>query len=172
GGRMSQNDRIVAPMTCQGQFGITGIPGALFDCADWNTPAALSRQRADLGIDTQMVDARIVLQPTSKVTWRANAKYQREDYAGTYWMYNPLTGQWGYPAENGSQGSVVPGEAGIWDPVLSPGAPTRIRNLPLDRELHQLSFGGDWRLGRKNTLGATYTFERTERTHREVATTR
>ena len=172
GGRMSQNDRIVAPMTCQGQFGIAGIPGALFDCADWNTPAALSRQRADLGIDTQMVDARVVLQPTPAVTWRANAKYQREDYDGTYWMYNPLTGQWGYPAENGSQGSVVPGEAGIWDPVFSPGAPTRIRNLPLDRELHQLSFGGDWRLGEKNTLGATYTFERTERTHREVATTR
>ena len=34
-----------------------------------------------------------------------------------------------------------------------------------------LEAGGDWRLGDKNTLGATYTFERTERTHREVATT-
>lgn len=171
GGRMSQNDYIVAPMTCQGQFGIPVIPGALFDCANWNTTDALSRKRSDLGIDTQMVDARVVLQPTDTVTWRANAKYQREDYDGTYWMYNPLTGQWGYPAENGSQGSVVPGEAGIWDPVLSPGAPTRIRNLPLDRELHQVAVGGDWRLGDKNTLGATYTFERTERTHREVATT-
>ena len=171
GGRMSQNDYIVAPMTCQGQFGIPVIPGALFDCANWNTTDALSRKRSDLGIDTQMVDARVVLQPTDTVTWRANAKYQREDYDGTYWMYNPLTGQWGYPAENGSQGSVVPGEAGIWDPVLSPGAPTRIRNLPLDRELHQFALGGDWRLGDKNTLGATYTFERTERTHREVATT-
>src|SRR5690606_9523383 len=79
GGRMRQNDRIVAPMTCQGQFGIAGIPGALFDCTDWNTSASLSRERADLGIDTQMVDARVVLQPSSKVTWRANAKYQRED---------------------------------------------------------------------------------------------
>src|SRR3546814_1654877 len=87
-------------------------------------------------------------------------------------MYNPLTGQWGYPAENGSQGSVVPGESGIWDPILSPGAPTRIRNLPLDRELHQFSAGVDWRLDDKNTLGATYTFERTERTHREVAPTK
>src|SRR3546814_9525170 len=82
-----------------------------------------------------MVDARVVLQPTDTVTWRANARYERQDYDGTYWMYNPLTGQWGYPAENGSQGSVVPGESGIWDPILSPGAPTRIRNLPLDREL-------------------------------------
>ena len=168
---MRQNDRIVAPMTCQGQFGIPGIPGALYDCANWNTTDALSRKRSDLGIDTQMVDARVVLQPTDTVTWRTNARYERQDYDGTYWMYNPLTGQWGYPAENGSQGSVVPGESGIWDPILSPGAPTRIRNLPLDRELHQFSAGADWRLDDKNTLGATYTFERTERTHREVATT-
>src|SRR3546814_1557602 len=29
GGRMSQNDYIVAPMACQGQFGIPVIPGAL-----------------------------------------------------------------------------------------------------------------------------------------------
>src|SRR3546814_916550 len=49
---------------------------------------------------------------------------------------------------------------------------SRIRNLPLDRELHQFSAGADWRLDDKNTLGATYTFERTERTHREVATTK
>src|SRR3546814_2471637 len=55
----------------------------------------------------------------------------------------------------------------FWDPILSPGAPTRIPNLPLDRELHQFSAGVDWRLDDKNTLGATYTFERTERTHRE-----
>src|SRR3546814_5287551 len=39
-------------------------------------------------------------------------------------------------------------------------------------ELHQFSAGADWRLDDKNTLGATYTFERTERTHREVATTK
>jgi len=172
GGRLSQDDYIIAPMTCQGQFGIPVIPGALHDCANWNTTDALSRKRSDLGIDTQMVDARVVLQPANAITWRANAKYQREDYDGTYWMYNPLTGQWGYPAENGSQGSVVPGEAGIWDPGVNSAAPTRIRNLPLDRELHQLSFGGDWRLDDKNTLGATWTFERTERSHREVATTR
>src|SRR3546814_15987466 len=102
--------------------------------------------RADLVIDTQRVDARVVLHPPDTVTWLANARYERQDYDGTYWMYNPLTGQWGYPAENGSQGSVVPGESGIWDSILSPGAPTRIRHLPLDRPLHQFSAGADWRL--------------------------
>jgi hypothetical protein len=172
GGTMRQNDKLVAPMNCQGQFGINGIPGALLDCADWNTPAALSRRRADLRINSQLVDARVVLQPTDHLTWRASAKYQRNDYSGTYWAYNPLTGQWGYPSENGSQGSVVPGESGVWDPVTNPGGFTTIRNMPLDNELNEVSFGGDWRFDNKNTLGATYTFDRTERTHREVAATR
>ena len=171
GGTMRQNDKLLAPINCQGQFGIP-LPGFLFDCADWNTTDALSRKRADLSVDTQLVDARVVLQPSDRVTWRANAKYQREDYNGTYWAYNPLTGQWGYPAENGSPGSVSPGEAGIWVPTLFTFLPTRVRNLPLDRELQEVSFGGDWSLGTRNTLGATYIFNRTERTHREVATTR
>lgn len=172
GGTMRQNDQLLAPMpeSCQGQFGIP-IPGALFDCANWNTTDALSRKRADLSINSQLVDARVVLQPNDRLTWRGNIKYQREDYAGTYWAYNPLTGQWGYVAENGSQGSVVPGEAGIWSPS-SPSVFTRIRNLPLDRELREASFGADWRLSDANTVGASYTFDRTERNHREVATSK
>src|SRR3546814_1386804 len=68
GGRMSQNDYIVAPMTCPGQFAIPVIPGALYDCDNWNTTDAPSRNRPDLGIDTQMADARVVLQPTDTVT--------------------------------------------------------------------------------------------------------
>ena len=172
GGRMSQNDRLVPSMPCSGQFGIVGIPGALFDCADWNTPESLSRQRADLAINTQMVDARVVLQPSENVTWRGGAKFQRNDYSGTYWAYNPLTGQWGYPSENGSQGSVVPGESGIFDPNNPAMASvyTTVRNMPLDNETREAFVGADWRLGEKNTLGATYTFDRISRTHREVAT--
>src|SRR3546814_16620577 len=84
---MSQNDYIVAPMNCQGQFGIPGIPGALYDCDNWNTTDALSPKRSDLGIDTQMVDARVVLQPTDPVTWSDNARYERQAQDGTSWKY-------------------------------------------------------------------------------------
>lgn len=171
-GTMRQNDRLLAPMSCQGQFGLEMGPAFLFDCDDWNTPQALSRQRADLSIDTQRLDARLVLQPGRNVTWRGNGRYFREDYSGTYFAYNPLTSQWGYVAENGAQGSVVPGEMGVWDPLLSPSVVTRVRNLPLDKETWELVLGGDWRLDRRNTLGATYQFTRVERSHREVATTR
>ena len=72
-GRMTQNDRLIAPVDCQGVFGI-GQNGSLelgpqnpflFDCAQWNSSAALSRERAGLRIDTGLFDARAVIQPHS-----------------------------------------------------------------------------------------------------------
>ena len=172
-GTTRQDENLLAPMNCQGQFGIPmPVPGFLFDCADWNTTAALSRPSADLAINTQRLDARAVFQPSTALTVRTHAKYHREDYSGTYFAYNPLTGQWGYVAENGSQGSVVPGESGIWDPVLSPDVVTRVRNLPLDKETREFSMGADWRPDNRNTFGATYTHTAIKRANREVATTR
>src|SRR3546814_11702880 len=109
---------------CSSDLGIPVIPGALYDGDNWNTTDALSRKRSGLGIDTQMVDARVVLQPTDTVTWRANARYERQDYDGTYWMYHPLTGHWGYPASNGSPCRALPGESGLWDSHPLPGPPT------------------------------------------------
>ena len=172
GSRSRQNDALIPHTNCQGQIGIP-IPGRLINCADWNTTAALSRPNADLAINSHLVDMRLVMQPTDKFTWRITARHQRDDYAGTYNSYNPLTGQWGYIAENGAQGSAVPGEMGIWDPgAFNQSVLTRTRNLPLDKQVQQLVLGGDWRLSTKNTLGASYTFDRVERTHREVATSR
>ena len=176
GGQMKQNDPLLAPMNCQGQFGIdlspTGAPvnPFLFDCDDWNTTAALSQTRAGLKIDTSMLAARVVLQPARRITVRGDVRYDRQDYRGDYLAFNPLTGQYGYVAENGAQGSVVPDEMGFWDATLSPYVKTRIRNLPLDKDTLEASLGGDWRLSNFDTLGATWTFTRTDREDREVAT--
>ena len=173
GGSMRQNQALLAPANCTGSFGIDLSPlGSpvnpfLFDCADWNTSASLSRRTADLRIDTTQADANLVLQPSHKTTIRANAKFRREDYRNTYLAFNPLTGQWGYIAENGAQGAVVPGEMGIFDPVLSPSVITRIRSLPLDKEIREVSVGGDFRPDRHNTFGVTFTYTDTERSNRE-----
>jgi len=175
GGRMSQNDALIAPIDCAGTFGIdsdgSGTPGPnnpfLYSCAQWNTPAALSRPRADLAIDTTRVDARATVQPGERVTLRAGATFDREDYRGTYLAYNPLTGDYGYITENGAAGSIVPGAVGTWNPVTSPSAITRVRNLPLDQQTTSAHLGGDWRASERNTIGATYTFKRYEPTHRE-----
>jgi len=171
--RMRQNDRLLAPVTCQGSFGIdlspTGSPvnPFLFDCADWNSPASLSRTTADLTIDSGMLFARLVLQPTTQVTVRADAKFRDEDYRGNYIAFNPLTGDYGYVAENGAQGSVVPGEIGFWNPITAPSNLTRFRNVPLDKKITEAHVGADWRIDLFNTLGATYGFTRTDREHRE-----
>ena len=171
GSRSRQNDALLPHTNCQGVLGIP-LPGGRINCADWNTSAGLSRPNADLTINSQLVDARLVMQPSSKFTWRITARHQRDDYSGSYNSYNPLTGQWGYIAENGAQGSAILGEMGIWDTGVSNHVLTRVRNLPLDKQTQQFVVGGEWQLSRKNSFGASYTYDRVERTHREVATSR
>ena len=172
-GSMRQNELLLAPANCTGMMGIDFSPlGApvspfLYDCDDWNTTASLSRQRADMRIDTSDANIGLVLQPTDVSTYRASFKFRREDYRNTYLAYNPLTGQYGYITENGSMGAVVPGEMGIWDTGANASVPTRVRSLALDKETHELAVGADFRLGGKNTLGATYTYTDVERTNRE-----
>lgn len=174
-GRMSQDDALIAPVDCQGVFGI-GLGGSLqtgpqnpflYNCADWNTSAALSRKSADMRIDTTLLDARISLQPTSNLSLRGSLRFNRDDYRNTYVAYNPLTGDYGYVSENGAQGSIIPGEVGLFNPLTSPSALTRISSLPLDIQTTDASVGVDWKLGTRNTLGATYAFQRYEPTNRE-----
>lgn len=174
-GRMSQNDRLIAPIDCQGVFGI-GLGGSLqlgpqnpflYSCDNWNTTDALSRKRGGMRIDTSLLDARFSLRPTSEISLHGNLRYNREDYRNVYVAYNPLTGDYGYVSENGAQGSVVPGEVGFWNPVTLPSALTRVSSLPLDMQTTDASFGGDWRIGEKDTLGATYSYSLFEPTNRE-----
>lgn len=174
-GRMSQNDALIAPIDCQGVFGI-GLGGSLetgpqnpflYNCSDWNTTNALSRKSADMRIDTLLVDSRIVLQPSSDLTLRGGLRFNRDDYRNVYMAYNPLNGTYGYVAENGAQGSIVPGEIGLFNPLADPTILTRVRSLPLDIQTIDANLGADWKLGDKNTLGATYAFNRYEPTNRE-----
>jgi len=168
--RSSQNDYLMAPMpaSCSGQFGMQQFPFT-FNCADWNTTAALSRQRAGLRIDSSLINAKLNLQPSPRVSVQGQFKYHRQDYKGTYLAYNPLTGDYGYIAENGAQGSAVPGEGGIWNPGIFSNIMTRVRNLTLDKELMDLSLGADFRVNLKNTVSTTLSFNRTDYTHREIA---
>jgi hypothetical protein len=169
-GTMRQDDRLLAPVTCTGLGGIFIPPDVdyTFDCANWNTTAALSRQSADARIDTQMIDLRAVFRPTSAFGWRAGVKYYSEDNKTRYLAYNPLVGQYGYISENGSQGSIVPGETGIFDPgnPLYASVVVPVRNVPFEYSQTTAELGGDWWLG-NHSLAATYTFERTEPEHRE-----
>jgi hypothetical protein len=118
-------------------------------------------------IDTTLLDGRIVLQPTSDLSVRGGLRFNREDYRNTYLAYNPLTGQYGYVNENGAQGSVVPGESGIFDPLTQASAFTQIMSIPLDMQTIDANVGADWKVGAHDTLGATYAYSRYEPSHRE-----
>jgi hypothetical protein len=170
-GTMRQDDRLRAPVSCTGMGGIF-IPPATdftFDCADWNTTAALSTDTADARIDTHMLDVRAAFRPGSLFGWRARLRHEGENNRTSYLSFNPLTGQYGYISENGSQGSVVPGETGIFDPddPLYASYNVPVRNMPFEFTRTLAELGGDWQPGMRHTVSATYTFERYEPEHRE-----
>lgn len=170
-GTMRQNDALLAPTTCTGTGGIFIAPPAdyTFQCANWNTTAALSQRNANARIDTSLFDARVTFHPTPSFGWHAGLRWYREDDKTRYLAYNPLTGQYGYISENGSQGSVVPGETGIFDPnnPLYQSYMVTVRNNPFGYTDSIFELGADWQLGRKTSLGVTYTYDHNQPKYRE-----
>jgi len=133
-----------------------------FTCSDWNTPASLSQRRADLAVNNQRLLGRLVLQPSDKLTWNSTFNFFNEDYSGNYIAYNPLTGQYGYPAENGAF-------SGLWNAGKTNSV--HVRNLLLDKKSLEFSTGLSWIMDERNTLGSTYTHTRLQRDHREFSKT-
>jgi len=170
-GTMRQNDALSPPVNCTGTGGIFISPQKdyTFNCADWNTPAALSQQTANARIDTGLLDAKITLHPSPKLGWHAGLRWYREDNKTNYLAFNPLTGQYGYIADNGAQGSIVPGEIGIFDPrnPLYWSYVTQVRSIPFAYADTIFDTGIDWRLSDNNSLSLTYSFDRDQPKHRE-----
>jgi len=156
--RMRQNEDLVP-----GLLACSGMLNATISCDNWNIPEALSRRSADVGIDNQRVTGRLVLQPSSAVTWNSTFNFLREDYDGTYLAYNPLTGEYGYVAENGAFPNTR------WIPGGSNNV--HVMNIPLDKETWDFSTGLSWWLGMRNTLSAVYGHTRVERSNREFSKT-
>ena len=156
--RSRQNEPLVPGLSA-----CSGMLNATVSCDNWNTPASLSQPTADMAINNQRLGAKLVLQPSNRLTWRSGFNFLREDYDGTYLAFNPLTGQYGYIGENGAFPNTVwvPGGSNL----------VHVKNLPLDKETWDLNTALDWRIDQKNTLGASYGYTRLERTHRELART-
>ncbi|TCV92316.1 putative beta-barrel porin MtrB/PioB [Luteibacter rhizovicinus] len=170
-GTMRQNDALLPPTTCTGTGGIFIAPPVnyTFNCADWNTTNALSQKNANARIDTGLIDTRLTFRPTPTFGWHANLRWYREDNKTRYLAYNPITGQYGYISENGSQGSIVPGESGIFDPrnPLLHSANVTVRNVPYGYTDTLFELGGDWEVAPKQSLSATYTFDHNQPKYRE-----
>jgi hypothetical protein len=99
---------------------------------------------------------------------RANARYYETRNHTAYTAYNPLTGQYGYLAEGGGQGTVVPGESGI----AVPGGPSvQYRSIPFDGSQQNLGLDADYRLAPKISVTGSYERENFLRHYRERART-
>jgi hypothetical protein len=116
---MMQNADLLAPSV---NTGIGGNAPFTWDNADWNTTAALSRKTSEARIDTTLANLQLSSAVLDTLTMRANARYYETRNHTAYTAYNPLTGQYGYLAEGGGQGTVVPGESGI----AVPGGPSAL----------------------------------------------
>jgi len=169
-GTMRQDDTLMPPVDCTGKGGfVLGGADYTFNCADWNTPAALLRPRANARIDTGLLDARLSFHPTRKFSWHAELRYYKEDNKTRYLSYNPLTGQYGYISENGTQGTVVPGELGIFDPKnpLWWSALTQVENMPFSYQDSVFTLAGDWYASLRDTLSADFSFDHYQPKYRE-----
>jgi len=167
-GTMRQNDTLLPPVNCTGTLGFAGGPfQQLIPCADWNTTAALSESSAHARIDTGLFDAKLSFHPSSAFGWHADLRYYKEDNKTRYLAYNPLTGQYGYISENGSQGSVVPGEVGIFDNGYYSTSNVQIANIPFGYDDTLFELGVDWNASRDNSFNLVYTFDHNEPKHRE-----
>lgn len=164
-GRMTQDDDLLAPTV---NSGIGGNGTVTWNNADWNTTAALSRRSAGARIDTTLVNMQFSMAPMDAWTLRAKARYYQTRNHTDYTAYNPITGQYGYLALGGGQGTVVPGESGIASPTSEA---VHYRSIPFDGTQQNLGVDADYRLNAKTTLAGSYERENYLRHHRERART-
>jgi hypothetical protein len=161
---MRQDDPLQSPLDpafCPdgATIGASGIA-----CSDWNTTAALSRTTAKARIDTALVDLRADFRPRPGLDLYAHLRRYDEDNRTRYTMYNPLTGQYGYVAENGAIALLIPVPAFMG--LFKPGDPayasvlTQVANIPFSYDRTEFELGGSRDFGARGTLGVRYQGER------------
>jgi hypothetical protein len=188
-GSMRQDESLLAPTA----FPLTGgtVTAGGVPLADmWNTTSALSRQSADLQVDTAMADLTLSIRPATGLDVRGKVRYQEASYSGQYDSCNPLTGQWGRILNDGSGLSLVTTNttAGVNPAGTSANAYNAVGcnlaaamalglvpvagNIPVrtagnDYRQVLASLTADYRLGRTSTLTAALERESFRREWRE-----
>lgn len=167
-GRMRQDDALVAPTV---NSGTAGRGGQEFLLSNWNTPDALSQKSADASIDTLSGSLDYSLVPVEKLTVRAKARYEETHNRTAYTAFNPLTGQYGYPALDGGLGTVEGGANGIYTPG-GPASRWRYRSIPFAHSKQDYGLTAEYPIARSMRLTGGYEREEFHRDHRERDRTR
>ncbi|MEX0617769.1 MAG: MtrB/PioB family outer membrane beta-barrel protein [Pseudohongiellaceae bacterium] len=159
----SQDEKLLPPTTATGIGGSSSYPVNL---DNWNTVNALSQARADARVNTLTAQARYAVRPTRNLGVQFEVRVRDEDNETDYRVFNPLTGEYGYPALDGGLGTVKIGLGGIYRPSV-PGSRVRIANIPpaIDRAHGDVSF--DYRLQYGTRLNLRLRHQETDYAHRE-----
>lgn len=163
--RMSQNDDLLAPTIR------TGIApdGTRFDL--WNTPAALSQHSANARIDTWLAEFGATQSPSAALTLRMKLRHYEENNKASYTAFNPLTGQFGYIADDGGLSFFplfnVP--ASLNTVFIPSGVFSTIhyRSIPFDYRRDNINAEADYRFLAKSNIGLSYERENYQRHFRE-----
>jgi hypothetical protein len=81
--------------------------GIAFNINNWNGVNGVSTSRATSGmkLDSNLALLSLSLNPTSELSLKGTYRhYETKNKSGTYYAYNPLTGQWGYGFTEDGQG--------------------------------------------------------------------
>jgi predicted porin len=172
--RSTQNDSLIAPTTFALTGGtINGVPTTNV----WNTTAALTQPTANAQIDSTLANVRLLVNPAPALALTGNIRYYETDNSTAYTTCNPLTGQWGRLLNDGSGAAIVSTPeylaahcnlAAVQALNVAPNIGNiNIRSVPYDERQIVYSLIGDYRLGPKSNLTATFEQENFEPTNRE-----
>ena len=168
---LRQNDRLI-PSAISSATTINTVAGG-----SWDTLASLSKDRAGAEIDTRLVDLGLGLTPVDSLDLKGKIRHYETRNSTEYWACNPLNGQWGRVTNDGSGAAMVNTAAYLaagckLDAVRALGvAPSagniNIRNVPFAYKQNNYSLAADYRLGRSQSLNASFEREEFDREHRE-----
>lgn len=152
--QMHQDDDLL-PSTINSGSTFTGI-----NMDQWNSTASLSQKTANAKITNKLFQLGLQLTPWDPLTLKAKFRHYDEDNDTDYTAFNPLTNQYGYVLEDGSQGGEV------FRPA-SPQNPFRYRSIPFAQKVMEWFFDTDYRLSYKTIAGVSYHFEQHDPAYRE-----
>jgi len=180
-GTSRQNDAIRTPLRPNdADFTSASIvqaaaQGVTFNPNNWNGVNGSPTSRATAGqrIDTELLNLALTLNPLDALNVKGSYRhYATKNKSGTYYAYNPLTGQWGYGNYEGAFNSNAPIAAsggtgcqpapGFTIPVggcttgavLGAGDTNRWYSSPMDNKQDNAVLSADYDLGHGSLEGA------------------
>ncbi|MBI4996005.1 MAG: MtrB/PioB family outer membrane beta-barrel protein [Rhodocyclales bacterium] len=193
-GSSRQDDKIRTPLEPNSpNFSSAGIVqaaanGVAWDPNNWNGVNGSPTSRATAGqrIDSTLYNLSLLLHPLDELGVKGTFRhYETDNKSGTYYAYNPLTGQWGYGIQEGAFNTVAPLAIGGVGCQPAPGRPivpgctgaayaaaafanSRAMYMP-PRDYKQTNYtvSADYDLGDASSLEATLERENFSHTFRE-----